>query len=216
MYCSMKEGIFMYIRLMNNFGLIDSVTVGVFDFPVIESIKEITVLPCIPFNIALSSKKFDFGVHFFIDDYQFERFWNYPGQYINKLKKFEFVLTPDFSLYTNMPKAMQIWNRYRSQFLGAYMQKNGIKVIPTVSWSDSDSFNWCFDGISPGGIVAVSSVGCMKNKEARKHFIEGYQKMLEILKPTQVLFYGIIPDEIDKNFIYSIDAFQHKFKNKEK
>ena len=59
------------------------------------------------FNYAKSATKFDTTLHFFVDDYQFERLWNSPKQYIELLKKFDAVLTPDFSLYMDMPLPMQ-------------------------------------------------------------------------------------------------------------
>lgn len=50
----------------------------------------------------------DKAVHFYIDDYKFECIWNRPERYLRRLSQYRFVLTPDFSLYTNMPLAMQI------------------------------------------------------------------------------------------------------------
>lgn len=52
--------------------------------------------------------------HFFIDDYQFERVWQRPEKYLDVLRGYDCVLTPDFSLYMDMPDPMQEWNRYRS------------------------------------------------------------------------------------------------------
>ena len=43
------------------------------------------------------------GVHFFIDDYQFERLWRFPDRYIPLLQEYDCVLTPDFSIYVDMP-----------------------------------------------------------------------------------------------------------------
>ena len=100
----------------------------------------------ISFNYILNTDAFDKGVHFYIDDYRFERLWNDPHKYIDRLKLFDCMLTPDFSLYMDMPKAMQIWNIYRSRLIGQIAQDEGIKVIPTLSWSDSQSFKFCFDG----------------------------------------------------------------------
>lgn len=63
------------------------------------------------------------------------------------LKKYECVFTPDYSLYADMPIPMLIWNTYRSRFLGAYYQAEGVKIIPTVSWSLENSFDFCFAGL---------------------------------------------------------------------
>ena len=88
----------------------------------------------------------DKGVHFFIDDYRFNRLWTAPDRYLDMLRQFQCVMTPDFSLYTDFPKAVQIYNHYRKHWVGAYLQENGIPVIPTIGWSDESSFEWCFDG----------------------------------------------------------------------
>ena len=53
------------------------------------------------------------SVHFFIDDYQFNRLWTAPDVYLPMLSGFRCVATPDFSMYTDFPKAIQIYNHYR-------------------------------------------------------------------------------------------------------
>lgn len=166
----------------------------------------------IGFNYAAScSERQDKGVHFFLDDYQFIRVWAGIDKYIPMFQQFKYVLTPDFSLYTDFPKALQIYNHYRKHWLGAYMQENGINVIPTIGWSDEESFEWCFDGEPSGGCVAVSSVGCMKNRKSKELFIVGYQEMVNRLKPTQIIFYGNVPDECKGNIV-RIKQFSEKFK----
>ena len=65
----------------------------------------------IGFNFAKSEKdRAGKGVHFFLDDYQFQRMWTHIDQYIPMLQQFRHVLSPDFSLYTDFPKALQIYN----------------------------------------------------------------------------------------------------------
>lgn len=88
---------------------------------------------------------------------------------------------------------------------------HGIKVIPTISWSDESSFEWCFDGEPIGGTVAVSSVGTQKNKTAKELFLNGYNEMMKRLEPETVIFYGTIPKECYGNIV-RVKAFQEKFK----
>ena len=187
------------------------------NIPTIKGIDEFDEkVQFIGFNYAKTcekQQKTDFGVHFFLDDYQFNRLWNRPDKYIPLLSKFKYVLSPDFSMYTDYPKAMQMWKQYQKHWLGAYMELFGIKVIPTVGWSDKDSFKWCFDGEPRNSIVAVSSIGTQKDKESKQLFLEGYNKMLEVLKPTKILFWGNIPNEIDKsNVIHMGYIMDEKFK----
>ena len=75
----------------------------------------------IPFNYAKSCKDPDqCGVHFFLHDYQFKRLWDMPERYKGMMSRFSCVCTPDYSLYVDMPKAMQIYNHYKKQWMGAY------------------------------------------------------------------------------------------------
>lgn len=186
--------------------------VGEYGMPTLEPVDFDGDTEFIPFNFAATSKDREKkSIHFFIDDYQFIRLWNDPDRYIPMLQQFQYVFTPDFSLYTDFPKAVQIFNHYRKHWIGAYMQMYWVKVIPTIAWSTEDSYSWCFDGEPTGGTVAVSSVGCMQNKKSRELFLAGYKEMVKKLHPTKIIFYGQIPEECTGNIV-RIKAFQEKFK----
>lgn len=174
-----------------------------YDIPVLEACD---VVPdeMIGFNYVKSAKEKDFekGVHFFIDDYQFERIWNQPKKYFEKLKKFKCVCTPDFSPYADMPNAMKIWNVYRNRMVGQMMQDEGINVIPTITWSDETTFDYIINGIKPGGTVAISTVSISKEK-ADEHFREIFQTGIDLvaerLKPKTIILYGSKEVEIKTN-----------------
>ena len=125
--------------------------------------------------------------------------------------QFTHVMSPDFSTYTDFPKAIQIYNHYRKHWVGAYLQENGVNVIPTISWSTPDSFEWCFDGEPEGGVVAVSSVGAASSRGKKVLFMEGYNEMIARLCPEVILFIGKIPEECQGNIV-QIKAFTDKFK----
>ena len=122
---------------------------GPFDFPMIDPVEvDVEDTEVIGFNYAIGCKHPEDKIcHFYLDDYQFERVWNDPDRYVPILKRFKAVLAPDFSLYTDFPRAVQIFNHYRKMWCAAYWQERGINVIPTICWSTPDSFEWCFDGI---------------------------------------------------------------------
>lgn len=144
----------------------------------------------IGFNYAKTSQKKNCGIHFYIDDYQFERLWNYPEKYIDILKEYDCILSPDFSLYLDMPMPMKIWNVYRSRQIGAYYQSCGIKVIPTISWAEEETFDFCFQGIPENSIVSVSTVGVKEDKNALKIWHDGMNAMIEKIHPSDILVYG--------------------------
>ena len=186
--------------------------VGPFGIPELK----VTQLDCecefIGFNYATKCRdRQDKGVHFFLDDYRFNRLWTSIDRYVPMLAQFRCVLTPDFSLYTDFPKAIQIYNHYRKHWVGAYLQEAGVKVIPTITWSTPDSYEWCFDGEPVGGTVAISSVGCMKNPKSRELFVLGYREAVSRLRPEKIIFRGIVPPECTGNIV-KIPAFQDKFR----
>ena len=145
------------------------------------------------FNYAKSTpsdQKAGKGCHFFVDDYQFERVWTTPGAYLECLRGYDCVLTPDFSLYMDMPDAMQQWNRYRSAALGRYWAENGLTVVPTLSWAQPSSYAFCFKGIPRRSTVAASTVGVARDKAAQAVWRDGMREAMRRLEPARVLLYG--------------------------
>lgn len=151
------------------------------------------------FNYATNKKTEDKDkqwVHFFLPDYRFQQVWNHPENYIELFKQYKGICSPDFSCYIGMPKAMQIFNVYRMSFLSAYYERYGIKVLPSVTWGEEDTYDWVFSWIPKGSAVVVSTVGCVQNKKATAEFLKGYEKMLEVVDPYQVILYGHVNDDI--------------------
>lgn len=186
--------------------------VGKYDIPQLDPIytDEIgEIKEWIGFNYVLSDDEPEGkAVHFFIDDYQFERLWNNPEKYVEKLKQYEAVLTPDFSPYGDMPMATQIYNHYRKHWVGKYLQQQGVKIIPTIRAStDRRSFEWYLDGEPKGGVVCISSMWT-KTPESKAYFLEEFNAMKKALKPEKIYVYGGEIEEL-KGVEY-IDTFCRK------
>ena len=171
--------------------------VGEYRIPKILPVTEAYIKDWIQFNYVPTTRNHRevTGVQFFLFDKHFERLCNFPKRYAQTLKDFGAVLSPDFSLYFDFPKAVQIFNHYRKHWCGAVWQRYGVTVIPTRRWGLKNSYEWCFDGEPEGSIVAVSNVGVMNNKETRALFMDGYNEMLTRLQPKEVLFFGHIFDD---------------------
>lgn len=163
-------------------------SVGMFKLPLVKR-QEISLedVNLIGYDKVNQSNDYKSIVHFFLDDYKFESIYNNPEKKIETLKNFKAVLTPDFSMFVEMPIALQLFATFKNRWVGAYLQEQGIKVIPTVRWGDLTSFNFCFDGIEKGSIVAVSTIGVKKEKS---HFLLGYNEMLSRIKPSKIICYG--------------------------
>lgn len=162
------------------------------DFWQMPIIKNDNFIPddLIGFNYAKTSTNKNCGIHFYVDDYQFERVWNYPEKYVDVLWEYDCILSPDFSLYMDMPMPIKIWNIYRSRQIGAYYQSRGIKVIPTISWAEEETFEFCFQGIPEGSVVSVSTIGVKEKKDALEIWTEGMKEMIKRIKPSTIIVYG--------------------------
>ncbi len=169
---------------------------GFWEMPIIKNDNYIPK-DLIGFNYAKTSKEKNVGIHFYLDDYQFERVWNNPEDYIDILKEYECILSPDFSLYMDMPMPMKIWNIYRSRLIGQFYQRQGIKVIPTISWAETESFDYCFQGIPKRSIVSISTIGVKKDNNALAIWKDGVNEMIKQIEPSTIIVYG---GKIDYDF----------------
>ncbi len=179
--------------------------VGDYDIPEmypvhIDNLKDI---PLQGFNYALKeSHPENIGVHFFLHDYQFERVWKYPDRYTECLSKFAFVLSPDFSPYADIPKALKIFNVYRKMWCGRYWQEHGMQVIPTITWGNDEDLEWCLDGVPKNSTIAISTMGEGRwaNFKALK---SNWNYILDKLEPETILLYGKdISSELTGNIVF--------------
>lgn len=183
----------------------DAVT-GRYDIPVIRAQALPYLDVWMPFHDLSRPFNQTMGVSMYVDDYRIHRLWANPDRYVPILARAGAVLSPDFGIYTDVPVALGIYNHYRKHWLAAYWQRHGLIVIPTICWSDQDSFAWCFDGEPIGSVVSISSVGTQARPDTKKAFLRGYDAMLERLEPEAILFFGNIPAQCRGN-ICPVEAF---------
>lgn len=181
-----------------NLDIIDNETMtnDFWQMPIIENNNYIPN-KIIGFNYAKTSKDKNTGIHFYLDDYQFERIWNSPQNYVEILSEYQCVLSPDFSLYMDMPMPMKIWNVYRSRQIGNYYQSQGINVIPTLSWGEEETFKFAFKGIPKKSVVSISTMGVKRNEDALQIWKKGMDAMIKEIEPKTILVYG---GKIDYNY----------------
>lgn len=186
-------------------------SVGMFKLPLVKK-QEISLedVKLIGYDKINQSKDYDKILYFFLDDYRFESIYNNPEKKIETLKRYKSILTPDFSMFMEMPITLQLFSTFKNRWVGAYLQEQSISVIPTVRWGDLTSFNFCFDRIEKGSIVAVSTLGVRNEKS---HFMLGYNEMLRRIKPSKIICYGK-PFEEMKGDIIKVDYAETNNLNK--
>lgn len=154
-------------------------------------------------------------LHFYLDDYQFERMWNFPSRYLNYCKSFDYVITPDFSVYVNIPRSLQIFNHYRNNALAWYLQYNGVNIIPCVQWGDCLSYDYSFAGLPRHSVISISSQGWLKSDFSTMMFIRGFDECIKRLAPQKIVFYGNFLPELydltDADFVFYKPFIRSRF-----
>lgn len=181
-------------------------THGKFDMPIVKSNIDSLPTSLVSYQ-KIGKKRLDLppqsALHFYNYDYVFDGehgIWNSlirgvsftNGFNLEKLRGFDYIIVPDYSLYLDMPIAWQIWNVYRSRVTAYALQNLGYKVILNVRWTDSNSYEFCFEGITNGSIVAIGSYGCSKSLADRKLFDSGLEEMINRICPEKIIFYGSV------------------------
>ena len=181
---------------------------GVIEIPIIKKPDKFMIPQgIVPFSKMGSVEPERFAVCEYENDRNFADLLRNPTQFVKKKKKFQAFITPDASLYWDMPFAAQIVNKYRNHVIGYYMQTKGVYTIPNVRWGDERTYTTkCFPeklaflGVEKHSIVSIGSYGVVKGKLEKMHFKAGLESMLETLEPEVVLVYGSMPEEIFKDY----------------
>lgn len=165
---------------------------GPYDIPVIKALPERVPLPIsmLPFDKRLQTNNYNQWIHCYLYDSRFRQIITNPEKSVNTLRQFAGFISPDTSLYRDMPLATQIANTYLNRAAGHYMQRAGIPTIANIRWSDKRSFSFAFTGAPRNSTVATSNHGCLKGKDNRYWFDSGFDEMVCQLEPKRVILHG--------------------------
>lgn len=183
--------------------------VGDAGIPMLLDLKN-TQIPkgLVPFNKIGIEKNKNKYVHFYIHDYQFSQVLTSTKKYVDKLKEFDGVITPDCSMLINQAQCLQETNTYFNRAIGFFLQKQGIPVIPNIRWSDEASFKYCFLGVPKHIIVSISTHGCIRSKKQKEIFKLGLSEMLSQIEPSSVIVHGYMPDCVFSDFSNSTEFYR--------
>lgn len=147
---------------------------GKHEIPHIDAPCEI-VIPSGLVPFSKREKSFNLGfedfVCFYENDIEFRSILTDTEKYVNDLKRFKGVITPDCSLYIDAPLAVQIANIYLNRAIGYYLKQNGIYVIPNIRWGDERTYTdklfgekIAFLGVDKHSIVSIGTYGQIQSK----------------------------------------------------
>lgn len=178
-------------------------TEDIYGFPEVETSENFRAEDLEGFHLAKNTSKYNKrnAVHFFLDDYKFEQIWTRPKDFVRLFsEEYAGIISPTFSIWSNQPFALNLFNMYRSRWIARYYQEWGIPVLIDVRWSDEDSYSYCFNAIKKNSPVIVNTVGTFY-LDNRKMFVKGFEEMLRKIEPRKLYVYGEhMPVQFDKYF----------------
>lgn len=150
----------------------------------------------VPFNVAYANKDYQCTVHFYIDDQGFLRVLRNPEKYLPFFKRCHSVIGTDLSQYAEMSPEDRYFSAYINSAFSAYLQRNGVKVIPNVTWSLPDSFCYSWSSLPKNSVIAINCKGIMKHDASKYLWMKGYECACNTLHPSHIIRYGtIMPNE---------------------
>ena len=167
-----------------------------FDIPVIEPIEiDISKMNnglwlSATNNVSQNDKNASSKIaHAFKFDETLRSIYNNPKSFLKKAGKYKAVASLDFSMDVKMDFYGIYSATYQNRWFGAYMQTNGISVIPTVGWLTRDTYDLCLSGLRDGGVFLISNLGC-NNPDSYSMFIEGFLEIKKRFPNTKIICLG--------------------------
>jgi len=105
------------------------------------------------------------------------------------------IISPNFSMWLDAPRVLQMYEIYRSRWVARYWQEAGIKIIPDMNWTDDASFEFSFLGIPQHApVVSMQCQAFSPRHDAggisTEYFFKGFAQMVRVVKPEVVLMYS--------------------------
>lgn len=188
----------------------NAVFTGLLEIPAImKPDRFIIPVAMIPFSKRRYTDNHKEALMFYEHDIRFRDLLTGVDEFLDELKRFPAIISPDCSLYRDMPLVLQMTNVYLNRQIGHYLHAQGCNVIPNVRWGDERSYKrilpdelpFAFLGIPKRSIISIGTYGCCKSKEDKHHLKEGLKAMLHELEPEVVLVYGAMPNDVFGEFI---------------
>ncbi len=134
-------------------------------------------------------------IHFYIDDQYFDGLftgiWFHSKRALKVIRHFAGIIASDFSTYTDFPDPLVRWNFYRMNAFGYWVGRLGIPVIVNARWGWPETWAYCWDGIHPGDMVAIGTVGSgLKKKINQDQFRQGFDELIRRIHPPVIVVYG--------------------------
>jgi len=105
-------------------------------------------------------------------------------------------ISPDYSIYESMPKAIKIARTFESRIVSSYLVETFKKpCIPNISLTGVKDIDFVIDGIDNHSIIAMSLKGRLKEEQQRKEIKKCIKLICDCLDPKTIVFYNVCTNE---------------------
>jgi len=191
---------------------------GLLEIPVIRKPAEFIIPKRLrPFSYRNQNPDYSDTIMFYEHDLKFRSVLTATDEVFSEIQKYSGVVSPDNSLYYDMPLVLQMTNIYLNRQIGHYLQNKGLYVIPNVRWGDErsylriipDQLPFAFLGLEKNSIYSIGTYGCCKTKEEKHHLREGLRSFIKEMNPQIILVYGPMAPSVFDEFKSDNITFVH-------
>lgn len=138
-------------------------------------------------------------LEFYIKDRALEGFWENRKMLYKQLKKqnFKAIITPNFSLYEDAPRAEHLYNIQRAKKVYNEMIQEGLPAILDVIWATNEDLEFWINEINKSNIktIAFSFMNVdtrLKASNAWRHYLLGYKILISrVSSDIEIIIAGI-------------------------
>lgn len=173
------------------------------EYPIIppEMVSKEIPLDIVPFAKVTSKRDISKTyICFYEPDGEFEKVRKNPSRFLSIFKKAAGIITPDFSIHSDMPLIKQKAQRNDNLSLAYYYLSNGVKGIINVREGVDEINDDYFSALPRETLVSIGTHGFVASKAKEAEIYCFVERIVEELNPTGIVVYGPLPGSIRQSF----------------
>lgn len=141
---------------------------GYCDMPIVPAFNMNITCDIIPWDKIKSNHNAETGVHGFVNDETINRFINNPYNQLDLLREHRFVVAPECSTYSALPKMVNLQAIFLCRNVNCFLHEHGIPTIPCYTYSTFDSVEYSLWGLPHNSTIAVGNHVVGRHKVQRE------------------------------------------------
>jgi hypothetical protein len=129
---------------------------------------------------------------YFTADRHIETFWNNPPYRVGQKLVSGIIacVVPDCSIWEEDPRILQMYNVYRAQWLGRFMQDAGVQIVPRFEYFLPEVRDFALIGVPKDSPTLATQLHTSITDETIPRIKDSLLKGLDIVRPGQLLVYA--------------------------